>query len=166
MAHAPEKRQQARAAYVYDRLTAEGVAAKIEIPVATVRRWKAAADAAGDDWDKARAAQAMSQAGAGAIAQMVLADYLILHQKSVELLNNAEGMNPLALADAMAKLADAFTKTMSAVSRAAPDLARYAVATELLGDLAQFAAERYPQHAGALAELLEPFAGHISEKYK
>lgn len=166
MAHAPEKRQQARAAYIYGRLTAEGVAAKIDIPVATVRRWKSAADAAGDDWDKARAAQAMSQAGAGAIAEIVLADYLILHQKSVELLNSAEGINPLALADAMAKLADAFTKTMGAVAKAAPDLARYAVATELLGDLAQFAAERYPQHAGALAELLEPFAAYVSEKYK
>jgi hypothetical protein len=166
MAHAPEKKQQARAAYVYDRLTAEGVATKIEVPVATVRRWKSAAHAAGDDWDKSRAAQAMSQAGAGAIAQGVLLDYLSQHASVMEGLKEDSKIPAIVRVKAMNGLADSFHKMMAAVAKAAPDLARFSVATEVLGDLAQFASERYPQHAGSLAELLEPFAAHISEKYK
>lgn len=166
MAHPPAKRQDARAAYVFGRMPAEGVAEKIGVPLATVRRWKADAIKVGDDWDKARAAAAMSHAGAGAIAQAVLADYLTLHHGAVAALNEAEGLSPLDRAEAMARIADAFTKTMAAVAKAAPDLGRLAVATELLADLARFAGEKYPQHAAALLELLEPFAAHISEKYK
>lgn len=166
MAHGAETKAAVRAAYVHDRLSLEGVAGKTGVPVATIRRWKAAADAAGDDWDKARHAHSLSAAGAGGVAQLILADYLTLHQKTMDALMAAEGADPLKLAEAMSRLADAFTKTMAAVAKAAPDLARFAVATELLGDLAQFAAERHPQHALALAELLEPFAAYVSEKYQ
>jgi hypothetical protein len=54
---------------------------------------------------------------------------------------------------------------MSAVAKAAPELGRYAVATELMADLAEFVAKRFPQHRAAFIELLEPFGAYVSQKY-
>lgn len=165
MAHPPETRQRLRQLYVYDRLSLEAAAERIEVPLGTARRWKAAAEAEGDDWERARSAASLSTAGAGAVAQIVLQDFLTLHQSVTGEVMNLPPANALAKAEAMSRLADAFTKTMGAVARAAPDLHRYAVASELLQDLAVFVGDRYPQHAPALAEVLEPFALDVAKRY-
>ncbi len=165
MAHAPETRAAVRQSYIYDRLGLEAAAERHGVPLGTARRWKAQADGTGDDWDKARSVNAMTAAGAGAIAQIVLNDFMTLHQATVQALNEDGKTPPLARAEAMSRLADAFTKTMAAVAKAAPDLGRYAVAGELLQDLAAFVRDRYPEHGQALAEILEPFAAHVAEKY-
>ncbi|WP_042655240.1 DUF1804 family protein, partial [Actinobacillus pleuropneumoniae] len=64
-------------------------AAKHDVAYATARRWKSLAAAVGDDWDKARGAAALSTSGAGMIAQVVLADFLTLHQATMEQLKDA-----------------------------------------------------------------------------
>lgn len=165
MAHPPEMRQRVRALYVHDRLSLEAAADRAGVPLGTARRWKGQAEAEGDDWERARSAASLSQAGAGAIAQIVLQDFLTLHQAVVEEVKNLPAEGALAKAEAMSRLADAFTKTMSAVAKAAPDLGRYAVATELLQDLARFVTAKYPQHAPALTEVLEPFALDTAQRY-
>jgi len=165
MAHPPEKRQDLRAAYVHDRLGLEAAADKVGVPYGTARRWKSAAEAQGDDWDKARAATSLSHGGANTIAQLVLSDFLTMHQATVDSLTEAADIDPLKRAEALSRLADAFQKTMSAVSRAAPELGRYAVATELLKDLAAFVREEHPEHVTALIDVLEPFAVHVAKKY-
>ncbi len=165
MAHPPEIRAKARAAYVHERLSPEAVAERLGVGVATVRRWKSADACMGDDWDKARAATALSQSGAGAIAQLVLLDFLTLHQSTVEDLRNTPDVPALDRAEALSRLADAFTKTMNAVAKASPDLGRFAVASELLQDLAVWVHENRPDQAPAVAELLEPFGSFIAKKY-
>lgn len=165
MAHPPETRQRLRALYVHERLGLETAADRAGVPLGTARRWKAQAEAEGDDWERARAAASLGAAGAGAIAQIVLQDFLALHQAVVEEVKSAPPALALAKAEAMSRLADAFTKTMSAVAKAAPDLGRYAVAVELLQDFARFVHERYPQHAPALAEVLEPFGLDVAQRY-
>lgn len=165
MAHPPERRQDLRRAYVYDRLSLEAAADKVGIPLGTGRRWKADADAQGDDWDKARGAASLSSAGASAVAQLVLADFLSLHSVVTEEVRTATNATALDKAEALSRLADAFTKTMAAVAKAAPELGRYAVATELLEDLARFVADRSPATAPALLAVLEPFGVYVAEKY-
>lgn len=165
MAHAPEIRDAVRAGYVYDRLPLEQAAAREGIPHSTARKWKAQAAARGDDWDKARAAAGLSARGAGKVAELVLNDFLTMHQATVDAIVAADDIPPMERAETLARLADAFTKTMSAVAKAAPDLGRYAVASEILQDLATFVRGQFPQHAEALAEVLEPFAAHVAEKY-
>lgn len=165
MAHPVETRQAVRAAYVFERLGLEAAADKAGVPYATARRWKARAEGEGDDWDKARAAGALSHGGANTVAQLVLSDFLTLHQTTVEDLTNAGDIEPLKKAEALSRLADAFQKTISAVARAAPELGRYAVATELLKDLAAFVREHHPDRVEALVEILEPFAVHVAKKY-
>lgn len=166
MAHPPELRDAVRRSYIGDRLPLEAAAEKHGIPAATARKWKSVAAAIGDDWDKARAATALTAAGTNTVAQLVLHDFLILHQATVDALRTEEGMSALEKAEAMSRLADAFTKTMSAVAKAAPDLGRFAVATELMQDLASFVAASFPQHIGILAEILEPFAASHARKYE
>lgn len=165
MAHKPEVKAAVRDAYVVGKLTLEQAAAKHTVPLATARKWKAAAELAGDDWDRSRAAHSLTSSGAGTVAQLVLHDFLQLHEATVEGLKADSTIPPLARAEAMSKLADAFTKTIAAVAKAAPDLGRFAVATELLRDLAAFVAARFPEHRGAVAEILEPFAAEIARRY-
>lgn len=165
MAHPPEARDAVRRAYVGGRQPLEEAARQAGVPHGTARKWKFAAEAAGDDWDRARSAYALTAAGAGTIAQLVLHDFLILHQATVEALKTDLELTPLQKAEAISRLSDAFTKTMAAVAKAAPELGRYAVATELLQDLAAFVVDQFPEHRAALAEILEPFAASMARKY-
>jgi hypothetical protein len=165
MAHPPEARRAVRDAYVLDKLELAQAAARSGVPFDTARKWKGTAAGAGDDWDKARAAHSLTSSGAGTIAQLVLHDFLIMYQATVEGVREADDMAAKDKAETLSRLADAFQKTMSAVAKAAPDLGRYAVATELLADQAEFVATRFPQHRAAFVELLEPFGAHIAQKY-
>ena len=165
MAHPPEAKRAVRQAYVVDKLDLEQAALRQLVPFDTVRKWKSAAAAGGDDWDKARAAHSLTSSGAGTIAQLVLHDFLIMYQATVEEVKAAENIGAMDKATVLAKLADSFQKMMSSVAKAAPDLGRFAVATELLSDLADFVAREYPDHRTALLEILEPFGAAIAKKY-
>src|SRR5690606_4576085 len=63
MAHPDETRRALRAAYVFDQLTLEAACTLHQVPVATARRWKSEARRAGDDWEKAQAAQLLAGGG-------------------------------------------------------------------------------------------------------
>lgn len=63
MAHPPETIQAVRTAFVFDQLSLEVAAIKGGVSPDTARRWKREAKTAGDDWDKARAAQLLSGGG-------------------------------------------------------------------------------------------------------
>ncbi|MEW5728297.1 MAG: DUF1804 family protein, partial [Pseudomonadota bacterium] len=90
---------------------------------------------------------------------------LLLHEATIEALKADDTLTALQKAEAMSKLADAFTKTMSAVAKAAPDLGRFAVATELLQDLVEFVGREFAEHRVALAEILEPFGAFVAKRY-
>jgi len=165
MAHPPEIRRQVRDGYVIDKLDLDQAAQRAGVPYDTARKWKTADAGAGDDWDRARAAHSLTSSGASTLAQLVLHDFLLMYQETVEGVRSADGMPAKDKAEILSRLADAFQKTMSAVAKAAPDLGRFAVATELMADLAGFVAEHYPQHRSALVEVLEPFGAAIAKKY-
>jgi hypothetical protein len=167
VAHPPETRSALRSAYIHDRLSLEAASEKIGVPIGTARRWKSAAAADGDDWDRARAAASLSHGGANTIAQLVVADFLTLHQATVDSLNDAKDVPPLARAEAMSRLADAFSKTMNAAARAAPELGRFAVANELIQDLALFVRDERlgAEMTTAVIDILERFSVHVARKY-
>jgi hypothetical protein len=165
MAHPPETKRALRDGYVIHKLDLDAAAGKAGVPYDTARKWKAAADRDGDDWDKARAAHSLTGSGAGTIAQLVLHDFLIMYQATVEDVKAADDMAAKDKAETLSRLADAFQKTISAVAKAAPDLGRYAVASEILADFADFTARDFPQHRAALADMLEPFGAFVARKY-
>lgn len=165
MAHPPEAASKLRAAYVYDRLSLEAAADRVGISAATARRWKSRAEAEGDDWERARSAARLAGDGAQTIAQMILEDYLLLHQATVEGIKGDPMLPPIQKAETLSRLADAWTKTMAAVGKASPELSRLAVATDVLQRLAKHVGEQHPHLAEALLEVLEPFAADLAKAY-
>lgn len=165
MAHTPETRKSVRAAYVYQRLALEVAAASHGVSPSTAQRWRAEALRMGDDWDQARAASSLAGEGRELLARQVLEDYLRQHQAALAALDSAEAVPALARAEALSRLADSFNKIMAAHARLQPELSRLAVAMEVLQRLASFISEKYPQHAGAFLELLEPFGAELSRVY-
>jgi hypothetical protein len=163
--HAPEKRAIVRAAYVYQRQSLPSAAETADIPLPTARRWKSEAEAEGDDWDKARSIASMAETGRSTIVQAVIEDYLSLHQATIEQLKGDKETPVLAKAEALSRLADAFTKTMGAAGRASPELSRLAVATDVLRRLTEFVGKQKPAFAEALLDVLEPFAAELAKSY-
>ena len=66
-------------------------------------------------------------------------------------------------AEVLATLADALTKTVAANKRMMPQASALAQSVHTLQLLTVFTTEHFPQHAAALAEIIEPF-GEVLEK--
>lgn len=165
MAHPPEIRHKLRAAYVYDRLPLESAAEKCGIGYATARRWKAEAESDGDDWERGRSAARLAGDGMAHVVQMMLDDYLILHQSAIDGMKSDQTITPMIKAETLSRLADAFTKTMSAIGKVSPELSRLAVATDVLQRLAKFVTIFHPHMSESFLEILEPFAGELAKEY-
>jgi len=165
MAWSADTRLAVRQAYVFDRQSMEAAALSHGVPPATAKRWKADAKADGDDWDQARAAHRLSSGNQGLLIQALLEDYTHLHQATQTALRGAVNQDPLKAAEALSRLADAFTKVMSAVGKASPEVSRLALLADFVRALITFVSERYPDHQEAFAEVLEPFGQHLSRKY-
>lgn len=165
MAHPVEKRVIVRAAYVYQRQPLPVAAAAAEVSLGAARRWKAEAEHAGDDWDKARSVASLADTGRATIVQGVINDYLVLHQATVEALKEDKDVSALERAEALSRLADAFTKIMTAAGKASPEMGRLAVATDVIKRLSDYVGAHAPKLAGDFLELLEPFAAELARAY-
>ena len=164
MAHAPETRAKLRAAFIHDGLSLEAAAERMDISGRTATRWKQEALAKGDDWDKARQASRLAGEGSEAVARAVLEEFLSLFQTTLSDIKGAD-LKPMEKAEAIARLSDAYTKTMRSIQRSAPELNRLAVASEVLQLLAKFVQTKLPRHAPALMEVLEPFGEELVAAY-
>lgn len=165
MAHTDETRRAVRGDYVFKQLSLEVAAMKHGVPEATARRWKREALAAGDHWDKARSAQLIAGGGIEDVVRQTLAVVVQQVQATVESIQQAPDMPPAEKVKALASLADAYNKLMAASRRLMPETDRLAVAMETLRLFTKFIQQRYPQHLGAFAEVLEPFGQEISRAY-
>lgn len=164
MAHPPETRQAVRRSYVAERLPLEAAAEKHGVSYHTTRQWKRAAKAAGDDWDRARAAARMAAGGLGDLTTQVLEEFALLFQSTMEQIGSGE-YDGIQKAEAMSRLADAYTKTMKAAGGGDAGIAKLSVALDVLGRLVTFVQEHYPHHAEALLEVLEPFGESLNGAY-
>lgn len=165
MAHSDDTRRAVRAAFVFDQLGLEIAAVKNDVPVATARRWISEARKAGDDWEKARAAQMMAGGGVEAIARQTMAMFSQQAQATMLMLQSDTALSPLDRAKAMASLADSFTKLVSANGRLMPETDKLAVALDVIKRLSEFVRANHPQLAGGFAEILGPFGDEIARAY-
>ncbi|MFM2042109.1 MAG: hypothetical protein RLY86_685 [Pseudomonadota bacterium] len=166
MAHTPEKRDALRRRYVYDRMDLAQAAETEGVGYATARRWKAAAEDAGDDWERARSVVRLTSEGQANLGQIMLEDYMTLHAATVQGLMAAQDVDPLDKAEAMSRLADAMNKTMSAVAKAAPQLNKQAIAADVLHRLVKFAKAHHRDSLPILAALLEPFGDYLAKELR
>lgn len=154
--------QRARSAYVNAQLSLAEIANMFGKSVSTVNRWKREATRIGDCWDRARAAHHLQVQDRVVFA--LISDFVTLHQKTVEDLKTAD--IPIEKkVKLLATLATAFSKTMNAAGKAAPELSRLAVAQDVIRRMASFVQAQYPEHASILLEILEPFGQELATNY-
>lgn len=165
MAHSDETRRAVRAAYVFDQLGLEVAAVKEGVPTATARRWKSEAKAAGDDWDRARAAQMMAGGGIEDVVRQTLAVVVQQVQATVESIQAAPDMEPAIKVQMLASLADAYNKLMAASKRLMPETDKLAVAMGVIRLLLDYVRKHHPQHGAAIAAVLEPFGEEVVKNY-
>lgn len=169
MAHGAERRRQLRGLFVFKRLPMEAACLAIGLPRSTGNRWKTQARAEGDDWDSARAAVALGDENFMQLSRRLLEDYLVQHQATIDMLRDSKpdqaAMSAAERAQLLAMLGDSFHKTMASFKRLMPEMSRHAVALDALQRLASFTQARYPQHVGALLEMLEPFGEELAKAY-
>jgi len=157
MAHPRETRLALRAAYLGG-LPIEQAAIKANVPLATARRWKADAMAEGDDWDKFQAASLII-AGGGFDQAMgrVAAGVILRCEALLERISTDMEIDPVEATKAVGSLTDSLSKAHAAAKRLMPATDRLATAMDVIKALTRFIQDRYPQHIGAFAEVLEPF---------
>lgn len=164
MAYSQQVREAVRNAYVHDRLPLEAAAQRVGVSYSAAQAWKRNDKADGQCWDKARAASRMSSGGLGDLTTQLLEDFAILFQTTVEQIRDAD-VDPLKKAEAISRLSDAYTKTMRAATKGAPEIGRLAMALEVLDLFAKFVRSEHPEHAAALITVLEPFGQTLASTY-
>ncbi|MCG9086873.1 DUF1804 family protein [Laribacter hongkongensis] len=165
MAHGQEVRDRLRRAYAFNGLSLEVAAAQCGVSFGTARRWKSDAAEDGDDWDKLRAAHTLADGGLEDVARAVLTGLVVQYQATIESVQSAENISPADKVQMLASLADAFNKTVSASKRVLPETSQLATAMDVLQKLGEFVRERYPKHAMAFVEILEPFGEELTRHY-
>lgn len=168
MGYTPETRLKVRRSYVQDMLPLSEACARHDVPYNTGRRWKRDDNRRrGDDWDRAREAWLMASGGAGEATSRVLETFALLFKSTIDKLSDPEGDNDgIETAEAMSRLADAYTKTIKAATAHHPKLNRLAVAMELLEEFTTWIRENRPDQLQAWAGVIEPFGQHLNRKLK
>lgn len=166
MAHPKSTRDKLRRLYVAERLSLDSAAKMCDVAFGTARRWRDDAKAAGDDWDKLRAAYLLAGGELEDIARVTLAEFLLHYQNTMNMLKNpdTEKLPPSMRTQLLASLADAFAKTVAASKRVLPETSRLAVALEVLEMQLAFVQQQFPQHLESFVAVSEPFAVEI-ERY-
>ena len=142
----------------------ETAAAQCGVGLRTAYTWRTEAKAAGDDWDRLRAVYTLSNVEA--TAQGVLRRMMGQYDKAALDLEADPDLPAVKRAEVLATLADALAKTVAANKRLMPETSDLAAAVRALGVLTAFTVERYPQHAAALAEIIEPFGEVLEKEFK
>lgn len=164
MAHDSATRDAVRRAYVYDRQPIESAADAAGVSKNTARRWKRISKEQGDDWDRARNASRLAAGGLGDITTSVLEDFALLFQSTLDELKIAD-TDPLKKADSIAKLSDAYVKTMRAAGGGDKQIAKLAIAIEVIELLTQYVRKHKPELAQDWAEVLQPFGATLSSHF-
>ena len=165
MAHDVDTRRAVRAAYVFDNLTLELAAIKGGVPFATVKNWKRAAKEAGDDWDKARAANNLAGGGIEEVLRQTLAIVVRQVQSVMEQIDTTPDMSPQTKIELLASVTDSYNKLMALSRRLMPETDKFAVATDVVTKLMEFTRKNHPKHAMALLEVVEPFGEELAKAY-
>jgi len=164
MAHDAKKRGELRRRYVIDRQPLNAAALLSKVSYATARDWKRKAEQKGDCWDRARQAEDVGQGGVRALTRMVLEEFIPLFKSTIEAIRH-DDFDAIEKAEAISRLSDAYSKTVKASGAVDPSLARLGWAMDVMKLLAEFTAERFPQHQNALLEVLEPFGETLAAEY-
>lgn len=157
MAHPKEIREKVRRDYVSGRQTLEMAALLNKIPLPTARLWKKSAKEMGDDWDKVRGAYLLASGGVEDLAQTMLAAFIVQYQDTMERLQNDENLDAAERVKLLGSLSDSYAKNISTNQKLMPKTSELAIALKVIDVLANFIAQKHPQHKITFIEILEAF---------
>jgi uncharacterized protein YjcR len=157
-------KRKARADYVYRRMMQSTIAAAYGLSEATVGRWKKAAKAAGDDWDRARTAHVIAGEGVETVVSSVVEDFMIQAQAILEEIKEGTHTTQEKV-QMLVSLSDAMTKMASSARRLAPKISELGVAQDTMAKLIEFVQTHFPQHIRVIQEIIEPFGERLAEIY-
>jgi len=80
-------------------------------------------------------------------------------------LKTAKDIKPLDKAEALARLSDAYQKTVKAAGQSDPKLSRLAIAMDVLQKLMTFISSDYPQYVQMFMEILQPFGEELAREF-
>lgn len=156
--------RKARSDYIYRRMMLSTIAAAYGVAQSTVGRWKKAAKAAGDDWDKARTAHVIAGEGVEVVVSSVVEDFMIQAQAILDEIRDGEHTTNEKV-DMLVAISDAMTKMAASAKRFAPKVSELGVAQDVMAKLLDFVRSEFPHHAQAILEIIEPFGERLSEIY-
>lgn len=164
MAHTSQTQLAVRSAYINEQQDLKAAAAAHGVSYGTARNWKKRDKINGDDWDTARNSLLLSQGGTKELRNQVIERFFTQSERIFKSIEEAENLKPEVMVDLMAKWTDSMSK-VSKVLGTSNDFNKIGFALELLQLMSTFIRERYPQHAQAFLEILEPFGQEVSKTY-
>ncbi|BBE51813.1 dNA-binding protein [Ferriphaselus amnicola] len=163
MAHSQDTRDRVRQLFV-EGLPLNGAAVSCGVSYDTARDWKRAAKVKGDDWDTARMAYKISDAGIDALNQQLVEDFarqVITTTRELE-----ESKIPAAdKAQLLAQLADAYAKFSKAFARVNPQFSGLSVALDTLKTIADHLRLKDPAALKALQPHFEEVGATLGKRY-
>jgi hypothetical protein len=154
MAHSQDTRDKVRQLYI-EGMPLNGAAVTCGVSYDTARDWKAKAQAKGDDWDTARAAYRISDAGIDDLNKQLVED--IVRQIITTTRELETSTIPAAdKASLLAQVADAYAKFSKAFARVNPAFSGLSVALDTVKTLAEY----LKRHDQAALRVLQP---HLEE---
>ena len=163
MAHSQETRDRVRKLYI-EGMPLSSAADACKVSYDTARNWKSKAKSLGDDWDTARAAFRISDAGGDEINRRFVEEFARQFIVTSRELEEAD-IRPMQKAQLMASLADAYAKFGKAAGRLNPNLSALSVALDTFKIIIEYIKEKDPDAVRALHPHLDEIGGVIGKRY-
>lgn len=166
MAHDVSVQKAVRSYYVFERLSLEMAAEKAGVSFGTARRWKAAAERDGDNWEKARDVQVMASGGIESIAQGLLAGFLIKYRTLMTELEENTEMTTEGKVEALTALADSFAKMTASSKKLLPETSAMATALRAIEMMANIVKTKKPHLLPDFLEMLDELEVQFKKEFK
>lgn len=163
MAYSQETRDRVRQLYI-EGMPLNGAAVACNVSYDTARDWKAKAAVKGDDWDTARAAFRISDAGIDELNQQLVEDFARQVIATTRELETAK-IPAANKAQLLAQLADAYAKFSKAFARVNPAFSGLSVALDTLKTIVDHLRQKDPVALKVLQEHLDEIGAILSRRY-
>jgi len=163
MAHSQETRDNVRRLYV-EGLPLNGAAICCGVSYDTARDWKEKAKKNGADWDNARAAYRISEAGIDDLNKQLVEDFARQVITTTRELKNS-ALPAIDKATMLAQLADAYAKFSKAFARVNPAFSGLSVSLDTLKTIADHLRQRDPAALRALQPHIEDIGTILGKRY-
>ena len=163
MAHSQDTKDMLRKKYIFEGLSLAMAAEMTKVSYPTAQRWKNAAAAANDDWDKVKVAHSMAGGDLEDMSRQILTDFIIQFKATMEAVRVDTDIPPQVRVGLLTSLSDSYNKAISSSRKMLPETSKLAVALQVLELLAKYIQEHNPDLLMEFMSVLEPF-GHLIEK--